>query len=201
MDDGGKLDRFELHGLLVAERQQPARQGRCPLARLGDAPDGFRGCLCPQRFAAQQIRVALYHRQQVVELVRNAGGQAPDRLQLLRLPQLPFQLQAVRHILDDHQPAWAGFQRDRLRPNHRFKARPVAAPQRAGPVADAVAGLTRFGSLRQLALPKLQLVICVLQERVGGIARETQKAGVGVQETAVRIALNRHRHGAGEKRL
>ena len=48
VDDGGKLDRFELHRLFVAERQQPARQGRCPLARLANACDGFRGGLHSQ---------------------------------------------------------------------------------------------------------------------------------------------------------
>ncbi len=90
-----KSNGFELHGLLVAERQQPARQGRRALAGLGDARDGFRGGSRAQGFAAQQIRVALDHRQQVVELVRDARGQASYGLQLLRLAQLRFQLQVA----------------------------------------------------------------------------------------------------------
>ena len=38
-------------------------------------------------------------------------------------------------------------------------------------------------------------------ELVRRIARELQEAGVGVQETSVGTALNRHRHRAGQKGL
>ena len=101
-----------------------------------------------QRFAAQQVRMALDDRQQVVELVRDAGGQAADRFQLLRLAQLPFQLQALRHVLNDQQPARPGGQRDRLRPKHRITVGAVAAPEHAGAIADSGFGSSRFGWLR-----------------------------------------------------
>ena len=44
--------------------------------------------------------VALDHREHVVEIVRDAGGQLADGLHLLRLAQLGLQVQPVGDVLD-----------------------------------------------------------------------------------------------------
>ena len=77
----------------------------------------------------------------------------------------------------------------------------VAAPQLARPVADAIFGLAHFRWLRRPVIPEAQFTLRVQDELVRRIARELQEAGVGVQETAVGIVLNRHRHRAGQKGL
>jgi hypothetical protein len=83
-------DRLGRSGLRARERQELAREAR---AGLDGAPD--RGELRvvgePVRPAPQQVRVGVDDREQVVEVVRDAAGQPPDRLELLRLAQ---------HVLD-----------------------------------------------------------------------------------------------------
>ena len=87
-DDDVHVDVFDLNRLTAAEREQLARQ-RCralgvlrnirnrlvEIGRQSSVLGGFFG-------AAEN------HRQDVVEVMSDSAGELPDRLQLLRLPQL-----------------------------------------------------------------------------------------------------------------
>ena len=86
------------------------------MAGLGDALDGFRRRFRVQRLAVQQAGMALDHREQVVEFMRDSSGQAAHSFELLGLAQLSFELQVVRHVLHEDQEARPGLQHDRLRP-------------------------------------------------------------------------------------
>ena len=81
---GGQVDRFRIHRTAPRERQQVPRQPRS--ARDGTAhrrqhPRARRAA------AFEQLQGAGEHRQQVVEVVRHAAGELPERFHFLRLPK------------------------------------------------------------------------------------------------------------------
>jgi len=69
-------------------------------AALGGAARGFEQ-FCDMLVAAalcREVEIAGDHRQQVVEIVRNAAGELADRLHLLRLLHLFFGRLALGHV-------------------------------------------------------------------------------------------------------
>ena len=100
-------DRVDVHNLRLqhlppAERQQLARQRRRPFARV---PDLFE--IGPQRVVERnvvehQVAVTEDRSEQIVEIVGDAAGELANRLHLLRLPQLFFQLAPIGQIADIH---------------------------------------------------------------------------------------------------
>ena len=104
-DGGVQVDGLRDRGLPPAERQQLLRETRGP---LGGAADLARG---PQLFRPfghdldQLVAVAEQHGDQVVEVVRDAGGEAADRFHLLRLPQLVLEPIALAQVAGDRGDA------------------------------------------------------------------------------------------------
>ena len=95
-DGGVELEDPRRHRLTAGEPEQLARDMRGArgrgLDRFEIAADGAVGAGRLQR----QLDVPLDHAQHVVEVVRDAAGEAADQLHLLRLGQLLLQPAALR---------------------------------------------------------------------------------------------------------
>jgi hypothetical protein len=131
--------RIQVHGnwldhFLPAEGQQlPSEAG----AALAGFPDLFR--IVPQRifrtqFPGEQRAVAVNHRQQVIEIVRDSTGQAADTFQFLGLPELSLEFRAlVLGALPDREVRDEGHKRRPLvelhvnHPDEHGELRSVAA--------------------------------------------------------------------------
>ena len=99
-DHLAQVERLGLHDVLAAEHEQLPGQARGAFGgkvdRLG-AIQQLRRQVGPGQ---QHPGVALDHREHVVEIVRDAGGQLADGLHLLRLEQLGFQIKPVGDVFD-----------------------------------------------------------------------------------------------------
>ena len=111
VDHAVQVDHGRLHHLLAAEREQLAGElggGSAAGLHLAHARGGADSHGHPP---GDQLAVAEDHGEQVVEVVRDAAGQLPDRFHLLRLPQLrferPLQGDVALHHRGAHQPALA----------------------------------------------------------------------------------------------
>ena len=97
-DDHIQVQHPRFRDIPPAEAEQLLGQAGCPLARL---PDMYR--VPPQRvgriqFPLQQMRAQLDNGQQVVEIVGDAACQPAQRFHLLRLLDLPLQLDLAGHV-------------------------------------------------------------------------------------------------------
>ena len=88
-----------LHRLPSAEGEELLGDRRGPIDRLLHVAQilGARARFRRQ-VAAEQFGVSADDRQQVVEIVRETAGEMADRIQFLRVLQLPLELVAFRHI-------------------------------------------------------------------------------------------------------
>ncbi len=124
-----EVDDPRLDDLLAGEGEQTVREVRGALRRLADLPQLRLQRMRGAEPGVDQIRVAEDHRQHVVDVVRDAAGQAADALELLHLRQLLFQPAPLRHVL--------------LRLRQR-------RPQLGGPLGDAILELVARGAQRRL---------------------------------------------------
>src|SRR5262249_35000876 len=118
--------------LLAAERQQLLRQPGGPLTRFLDLRQIRPARIAFERVRQQQLRVAEDRREQVVEVVGDAAGQAADALDLFRLQKALFDMTAFCDVAGDAQMPLG------------LNARAVAALDEARPVRrgrDAVLAL------------------------------------------------------------
>ena len=108
-DDPVQIDRLRVHPLLAGEGQQLRRQARAPLGR-GHGGGQRSGEPLVRRLdpCLEQFEIAEDCGQQIVEIVRHAGGQLPDRLDALCLPQLRLGLFALVDLR--REPAVGGFE-------------------------------------------------------------------------------------------
>ena len=97
-----------LQHLLAAEREQLAGQRGGAIRGVQDLVDlrGHRRILLDA--VRHQLGVAANRRQQVVEVVRDAAGEPADRLHLLRLAQLIFELHAIADVVHRGEDRAAG---------------------------------------------------------------------------------------------
>ena len=94
-------------GLAPAECEKLLRQRGCAIRGVDDLLDIFAAWIGCHR-VEQQLRVTPHGHQQIIEVVRDASGKAPDRFELLRLAQLVVALlrflvpmaQAGRHRIE-----------------------------------------------------------------------------------------------------
>ena len=93
---------LRLQRLAARERQQAAIEIGAAQRRAQRLVDGFGRVGIPADLLAQQVEIADDDGEQVVEVVRQAAGELPDRLHLLALAQLLLQQLAVRDVLDRH---------------------------------------------------------------------------------------------------
>ena len=94
-----EIDHARMHDLLAAEGEQLPRQrrrqgGRCP--DLVDATAQL--ILAGSDLGARELAVARDRLQDVVELVRDAAGEAPDRLHPLRVAELLIELALLAEV-------------------------------------------------------------------------------------------------------
>ena len=99
LDDVVELEHARLQHLASAEREQlPGEDGRA----LGGGRDlvelGLGGAVAAFE---QRLGVAADHGQEVVEVVGDAAGEPPDRLEPLRLAQLLLELLALADVAAD----------------------------------------------------------------------------------------------------
>ena len=96
--DGVQVDYPRSDHLLPAESQELLDQ-RC---RAVARPADLVGILSPRvplfELVEEQVGVSDDSSQEVVEVVRDASSESPDRLQFLRVPELLFQLRPLRHL-------------------------------------------------------------------------------------------------------
>jgi hypothetical protein len=83
-DDAVQVAGFGLQRLLAREREQLLGQARAAVDRAPHAVDGA-GVAAFAALHRQHFQAARQHRQQVVEVVRDAAGELADRFHLLRL--------------------------------------------------------------------------------------------------------------------
>ena len=98
-DDLVEVERDRLQHLLAAERQQLPRQRGGAIGGVQDLVDlrGHRRIVLDAM--RHQLGVAANRGQQVVEVVRDAAGEAADRFHLLRLAQLILELHAIADVV------------------------------------------------------------------------------------------------------
>ena len=92
---------LRLHDLLAAEGQKLARQRGGPIGRLEHLQHVVAIGVTRRKAIEKHLAVTRNHRQQVVEVVSDATGQATDGLHFLHLPELFFQPLALRVIRND----------------------------------------------------------------------------------------------------
>ena len=119
-----KIDLPRLHDLFAAERQQLPCQAGGALARFLDLQDVVAGRMIGVEAIEQKVGVAEDCGQDVVEIVRHAAGQPPDRLHLQRLAQLHV---VLARRLFGHRRARSG--RESRRRTAARRARPPAPPR------------------------------------------------------------------------
>ena len=97
-DERVEVDHLRLEDLLPAEREELAGERARPLGGVVDLHE-----VCAQRVALCDVRdgkarVAQDHRQQVVEVVRDAAREPADGLELLRLRELRLEQLLTGHV-------------------------------------------------------------------------------------------------------
>ena len=94
------VDRLHLERMLAREGEQPLHQRRGALGGLAAIGRASRGCGPGPRSAAQrEVEIADDDGEQIVEVVRDAAGEAADRFHLLRLAQRVLGRLAPRDLL------------------------------------------------------------------------------------------------------
>src|SRR5580658_6522237 len=93
-----QIQNFRLQHLFPAESQQLVRQRRRPVRRPSNLLQPVARSLVISQPSQQQLAMTHNDAQNIVEVVRHAARQPSDRLQLLRVPQLFFQMHARGHV-------------------------------------------------------------------------------------------------------
>ena len=84
---------------MPAERKELAGEGRRTLSRLYDLFHMLVQLILLSKTVYHQLAISVDDGQQIVEVVRNPSGQAPDGFHLLRLAKLLFKFLAFCHVL------------------------------------------------------------------------------------------------------
>ena len=119
-------------GLSACRRENASSWRVSPAPRCGGLAHAVHEALAPRRVGlpVQHLEAAGDHHQQIVEVVRHAAGELPDRLDLLRLPQRLLDPGPFRHLpvqLDGSPPRAPGCGRPR--------GPPAPGPPARGPPA------------------------------------------------------------------
>jgi len=93
-----KIDDLALHHLLAAEHEQLTRKTRTTFRSRGNLRQRFSHARLAIVLTEQPVGVALDDGEDVIEIMRHARGQLPDRFKLLRVPQLRFEVRALCDI-------------------------------------------------------------------------------------------------------
>ena len=107
LDLGADIEHLRLQRLAAGKRQQLRGQLRGPFHGFGNRVDVAAAALFRQFAAAQEVGRGADDGQEIVEIVRHAAGELPDRFHLLRLAQHFLGLAALgdvdgfRHRADD----------------------------------------------------------------------------------------------------
>ncbi len=160
-----------MQDLLAAERQELPRELRRATAGRLNATEVFAERRILGQLAKRELREAVDHGQHVVEVVREAGGQAADALHLLRLSRLLFRRLPIGHV--------TGHANDALHV-------PLTVPDRECAFADPAHGAVRTQNAVFLIVLAAQLIgqcraddalAIVGVDRVGPAARRRVDAG------------------------
>ena len=101
------VDRLHLERMLAREGEQALHQRRGALGGLAGIGEPAAHALLAVEAAQREIEIADDRGEQIVEVVRDAAGEAADRLHLLRLPQCFLGRLAARDLLAQHSFAAA----------------------------------------------------------------------------------------------
>ena len=97
-DNPVEVHRLQDQLLFPAEGHQLPGQGAGPLARFRDFADRFSGAGVQLFIRHDEAGMTVDHREQIVEIMRDAAGQLTNGFHLLRLPQLSLKIGSFRHI-------------------------------------------------------------------------------------------------------
>ena len=98
VDEGVDIQYFRLQRLLPAERKHLPRERSGAVRGFANLLAAHHRRIAGGRAVDNQFAVALDDRQQVVEIVSHAAGQAPQRFHFLRLAKLTFELLLLRFV-------------------------------------------------------------------------------------------------------
>ena len=178
-----------MHDLAAAEEEQLAREIGGALgggANLAEALDRVGRQV---RRLAGQLGLQQDHRENVVEIVRDAAGELADGVHLLRLPELLLHPQPFRdfaHVAMDRIDLGEGIERPRERPLpvRRLDAQLRLGGGQAGVDQRARAGWEHGGEIRRAE---------GLHQRGGGAVVVGQRAVGGEGQHGVRVQLREGR--------
>ena len=95
------VERHGVQHLLTAEREQLLGEPRGALGRLDDLAEILRVLVRHGDIGGHDLGEPENDRQQIVEIVGDARSQSPDRVHLVRLPDLRLERPPLRDVLDD----------------------------------------------------------------------------------------------------
>ena len=81
-----EIDDAALHHLFAAEHEQLPREARTAFRRRRNQPEWFSHLAIAVILPKQPIGVPLDNRENIIEIMRYAGSQLPNRFQFLRVP-------------------------------------------------------------------------------------------------------------------
>ena len=114
-DDRVERERLGLPLRFAAEREQLAREARGARGGLRDLADIVGDRMRGPEILAREVGVGADHGEDVVEVMRDAAGELADRVHLLRLSQLIFELARLRHVDGDADHREPAVELDRVR--------------------------------------------------------------------------------------
>jgi len=117
-DDLVEIENLGLQHLLPAEGQELPRQCRRALRSLGDLLQASVVGISWGHLLQDHLAVAADHSQQIVEIVRDATREAPDRFELLGLAKLVFEQLSLRDVMKRYD----GSQTPPVHPEDRLSA-------------------------------------------------------------------------------
>jgi hypothetical protein len=147
----------------------------------------------------QDLRVARDHGQQVVEVVRDAAGEPPDRLHLLRLPEPFLEPQPLGHVVREHERGPAALERDLAGRDLDIDQRAVllAVPPRPRHRRARAAARLQVGEQRIDVLARADVADRHGQELVARVAVVAHRRLVDGQEAQALRVVDPHRQRVG----
>jgi hypothetical protein len=186
---GPQVEDLRLHDGLAAEGQELAGQGRGPVPGGGHLPDQLAAGVTGREAAQQQFAVAVDDGEEVVEVVGDAAGQPADRLHLLRLAELLFELVALADVHEgQHGADDAPLAEDGLRPVLDREAGAVGPPEHLVGHVNAFAALNRPAVAALLERVRDAVRVTVVGQRAEAFAEDLARVRVAQEADAGLVA-------------
>ena len=194
-DEPVQVQHTRPHDLAAAEGEELPREVGGALRGLLDLFERLGEVGAQSGHRELEAGVALDDGEQVVEVVRDAGGELPDGFHFLRLPELRLELEAVGNVLRHDEQMRLSVEGDVLDGNeHVAQVAAIGADLRHGVADGADAGERIIEDDSERKFDR-----CVADEALAGEAGHRGEGDVDIDEAALRQRLDGEGDGAGEK--